>query len=1226
VTRLAGPPAPPAPPAPDRIAGDEPSTFGVALVAPAAVQIVDLEAPLSDLQLPLSDLEEPYRSLMVVARLEGEPLGVATFSVDGGGWVSRERLGDGLRHQLEAELEEAFDQRGLVLPEPLPRAGVPRVKEARRASARWRPVSVVVATCCNPEALERCLHSIFLSDYRDFEVIVVENRPGSSATRRMLAKRFPHATNLRYVEEPRVGVSRARNAGLALARGEIVAFTDDDVVVDPGWIRQSTEALERADDVACVTGLILPLGLEDDSQLLLEQFAGFGKGFHRHTYRLPEAREDNPLFPYTAGTMGSGASTVMRADVARQLAGFDTTLGPGTPTTGGEDLDLFIRVLRAGHAVAYEPSAIVWHRHPEGMPSLRRQVYRYGIGLGAMLEKQLIAGPERMELLRAVPAGLRYTRDPESRKNAGKPADYPSRLTWLERLGMLIGPAVYVLSALMALAQRLAGDRSTGQPTRTVTRVLLSSGRTVEVVRFDELEFAPPTPRRRLRLSRALPRSSQYAVLAAMAACVAAPLSVALGLPTVLRLPAVLAFLCLLPGVALLTAARGRMEAGLVVGVSLGVTAVAAQSMLWLGAWWPRTVLYALAAACLVPLASSFELSMRQCGGGRRRDAALMRIRDAIAGIPRTAWRHSMVLVLALGAWAASPLGADLNGMGGVGLLSGLPPTYFFAFALLLIGFAIAVANDDLSPKLLGLYVVALVLVLHGTTPLLYDEPRYAWTYKHLGVIELIGATGGVDRQIDVYNNWPAFFAANAWFSKVVGLGPIDYAGFAQLFFSLVNVAAARFALRGLTANERLLWTGTFFFVLGNWVAQDYLAPQAFAFALSLVVLGLCLRCGPAVTRPRSGPGRWLAGRLEGLTSPVVPRRWSNLAHPQAPLGPRGALLAGGLCFLAVVTSHQLSPVLLILGVGALALFARRVPLWVPLAMAMVEVWWVALSWPFVGSHFNLIQLGAAGAGAPGRDLGAALPGATLTLYAPAVVMGLIIMLALIGMLRRLRAGERDLAPLCLIGAPVLGAGLQSYGGEGAYRAFLFGLPWLAFFAAAACTRAPSPARDARLSFPRVLVAASAVGVSLLFAYFGQELANRIRPDDVRAAAWYEEHAPPGSIRLNLAPVSPDRLTARYPKVSLGDPVSLLERRAFTGHRLGAGDLPRLERLVAAQRPSRTFLVLTRGQEDYGRLNGLLPKGSVASLTRALTGAAGYRLVYRRPTAWIYEYAPRLAL
>jgi hypothetical protein len=232
--------------------------------------------------------------------------------------------------------------------------------------------------------------------------------------------------------------------------------------------------------------------------------------------------------------------------------------------------------------------------------------------------------------------------------------------------------------------------------------------------------------------------------------------------------------------------------------------------------------------------------------------------------------------------------------------------------------------------------------------------------------------------------------------------------------------------------------------------------------------------------------------------------------------------------------------------------------------------------------------------------------------------------LAVIGLARRLREGERDLAAACLIVAPALGAGLQSYGGEGGYRAFLFALPWLAFFAAAACARAPSPGRVVRIGLGRLLVATSAVGVCLLFAYFGQELANRISSDDVRAATWYERHAPPGSVRLNLAPISPDRLTPRYPVVSLGDPSALLEQPGFTGHRLGAADLPRLERLVHGQKARRTFVVLSRGQEDYARLNGLLPKGSVTSLARALGGDASFRLVYRRPTAWIFEYAPHL--
>ena len=66
--------------------------------------------------------------------------------------------------------------------------------------------------------------------------------------------------------------------------------------------------------------------------------------------------------------------------------------------------------------------------------------------------------------------------------------------------------------------------------------------------------------------------------------------------------------------------------------------------------------------------------------------------------------------------------------------------------------------------------MLALIVVIHATTAILYDEPRYAWTYPHLGVINLIAATGQANRDIDIYNNWPSFFAFNAWLTQGRGL------------------------------------------------------------------------------------------------------------------------------------------------------------------------------------------------------------------------------------------------------------------------------------------------------------------------------------------------------------------------------------------------------------------------------------------------------------------------
>ena len=191
------------------------------------------------------------------------------------------------------------------------------------------------------------------------------------------------------------------------------------------------------------------------------------------------------MYPYAPGTIGSGANTILRRSVALELGGFEPTLGAGTLALGGEDLDLYMRLLLRGQAIAYEPSAIVWHEHPDGPQRLRSQVYRYGVGLGATFAKQLFRGPARRELLRAVPAGVRYGTDPQSRKNAAKGDDYPRSLDWLERAGVVAGPVAYALSATAGrLARSPKAAPGTPAPFRQLVR--LPNGRPIEVASFPD--------------------------------------------------------------------------------------------------------------------------------------------------------------------------------------------------------------------------------------------------------------------------------------------------------------------------------------------------------------------------------------------------------------------------------------------------------------------------------------------------------------------------------------------------------------------------------------------------------------------------------------------------------------------------------------------------------------------------------------------------------------------
>jgi GT2 family glycosyltransferase len=250
---------------------------------------------------------------------------------------------------------------------------------------------------------------------------------------------------VRIIDVPRPGLSNARNAGIGVARGEIVAFVDDDVVVDERWAHTVVGAFDDP-SVGCVTGLIVPLSLGTREQALFDEFAGFGKGTEPQAFDLAAGRRDGTLFPYAAGTFGSGANTAIRTSIARALGGFDCRLGAGTPARGGEDLDMYVRLMLRGERLVYEPSAIVFHEHPDNREGVRERAFGYGVGLTAMLTRQLVAGP-RLRLLRAIPAGIRHALDPRSRKNAGRSATYPRALTALERLGMAFGPIAYALSS-----------------------------------------------------------------------------------------------------------------------------------------------------------------------------------------------------------------------------------------------------------------------------------------------------------------------------------------------------------------------------------------------------------------------------------------------------------------------------------------------------------------------------------------------------------------------------------------------------------------------------------------------------------------------------------------------------------------------------------------------------------------------------------------------------------
>jgi GT2 family glycosyltransferase len=242
-----------------------------------------------------------------------------------------------------------------------------------------RGISVVVCTRDRPVELARCLHSLRMLEGPEHEVVVVDNASRDDAARQVV-----EATPFRYVREDAPGLDRARNRGIATARYDVIAFTDDDVEVEPGWLTALATAFADP-GVAGVTGRVLPAAQETPAQRLFQLYGnGMDKG---EQPRLFDGRALGPAELLRAQAVGVGANMAFRRPALEAIGGFDPVLDVGTPAAGAGDLDAFHRLLRAGFLLRYEPAAQVRHHHRRDFDGLRRQIRHNGRSYGVYLLK-----------------------------------------------------------------------------------------------------------------------------------------------------------------------------------------------------------------------------------------------------------------------------------------------------------------------------------------------------------------------------------------------------------------------------------------------------------------------------------------------------------------------------------------------------------------------------------------------------------------------------------------------------------------------------------------------------------------------------------------------------------------------------------------------------------------------------------------------------------------------
>jgi glycosyltransferase involved in cell wall biosynthesis len=233
--------------------------------------------------------------------------------------------------------------------------------------------SILIPTRNRPELAAGCVRAVLAQDHDRFEVLLLDQSDGE-ATREAARSAASGSPHFQYVKVAGVGRSRGLNAGIPLARGDWLVFTDDDCEPDRGWLHALEQEVLRAGPREAIVGRVRP--------------GPVGPGM-----APPPAILDRAEAADYEGRIGIDLVypnfAAPRAAFA-EIGAYDVRMGVGTPLPGGEDNDLGYRLLRAGWRILYRPGPGVTHlawRDTRARAVLKRA---YGLGQGAFYAKHML--------------------------------------------------------------------------------------------------------------------------------------------------------------------------------------------------------------------------------------------------------------------------------------------------------------------------------------------------------------------------------------------------------------------------------------------------------------------------------------------------------------------------------------------------------------------------------------------------------------------------------------------------------------------------------------------------------------------------------------------------------------------------------------------------------------------------------------------------------------------
>ena len=524
------------------------------------------------------------------------------------------------------------------------------------------------------------------------------------------------------------------------------------------------------------------------------------------------------------------------------------------------------------------------------------------------------------------------------------------------------------------------------------------------------------------------------------------------------------------------------------------------------------------------------------------------------------------------------------------GLLGAISPAWYVGLALLATAILV---GQRLGNVYAGLPVLALQLALTGTSAIVFDDPRFAWTAKQVGVTSYILLHGSVNSRIDIYQAWPGFFSGVAWLCKVSTLAnPMGVARWWPPIIDLATLLVFHQLASRVLRDPRRAWLAATLLVVGYTINDsDYFSPQSTAYLLAIAIFAVVYQ-------------------HRGDKSRMTSASWVLLFTMST----------------AVALTHQLTPYIVTGALAVLVLFDQARTRWAALITIAPTVAWALLHFSYVAKYFSFSEIGnilrnllTPGLAGGGPSQGMLVVVSKYVQGGASLLIGSIAVAALV----------RDRSRLHLVIALCAASGgalifANSYGNEAIFRVVLFALPWLAILAS---EFHPVSRLGSTFFWPfAVFILLS----GYLVADMGLDFVYAQRPGDLIAIQAFERSAPAGSTLIVIGDRGsyPSNLTGRYNLVNeesypnvRGSAISSTFNAAVSYSQF-MSELLTTRSLIPSQLAdnSPSYYVLTAEQPAaYLAAYNYSSLEQYRAFSAQFSGSSQWRLVLRTPTAELFR-------